>query len=398
MIKIKFRLYLIYFIFFFIVLYLESTIIFGSLTIGQLWKGVLVAILMIYAFKRFNFRRKLYHRMSYYYAFKMFINANITYKPFTNIVYFIKYALIPLLLEYFKNKSTRLICTILFLLAQFIVLSSIPYDLGILESTKSTEDLSDFGFSNIILNSGIFQGVHAAALTYSLSFLVIFYFVFVNKNYLTKQFYHNKIYNLVLLAISLYSLYSTFARTGYVMFLIGWIIMIFTNKKLSLRTVFIYLSFLIIVPTSLIYLIQSNDALRARLFDERIYGSQDVGSGRLNIWQSSIDNWKDGNTFELLFGMGDDLLIEGNLKTIGIRVFSHNQYVDSLAQNGIIGLLLYVTMFISILIVVLKRKHSEFYRLTLPIVISYIMMDIFQGGIWPITLFIFVLSLVLIER
>ena len=68
------------------------------------------------------------------------------------------------------------------------------------------------------------------------------------------------------------------------------------------------------------------------------------------------------------------------------------------AQNGIIGLLLYVTMFISILIVVLKRKHSEFYRLTLPIVVSYIMMDMFQGGIWPITLFIFVLSLVLIER
>lgn len=398
MIKLSKRRYVFFFLLFFIVLYLESTNIVGSLTIGQLWKGVLVAILMIYAFKRFHFKRKLYHKMSYYYAFKVLINSNIFYKPLTNIVYFIKYAMISLLIEYFKNKSTKLICSILFLLAQFIILSSIPYNLGFLESAKSTDDLSDFGFSNINLNSGIFQGIHAAALTYSFSFLVIFYFIFINKKYLTKHFYHSKIYNILLLAISVYSLYSTFARTGYVMFLVGWIIMIFTNKNLSLRTIFIFLSSLVIIPFTLVFLVQSNDALRARLFDERVSGNQEVGSGRLDIWKSSIENWREGDTFELLFGIGDDILREKNLKKIGMAIYSHNQYVDSLAQNGIIGLLLYVTMFISILIVILKRKHSEFYRLTLPIVISYIMMDIFQGGIWPITLFIFVLSLILIER
>ena len=65
---------------------------------------------------------------------------------------------------------------------------------------------------------------------------------------------------------------------------------------------------------------------------------------------------------------------------IGMRIFSHNQFFDSLVQNGLIGIILYLLMLISLFNFIRKRKHYKGYRLAMSLFAAYLMFALVQGS------------------
>lgn len=379
-------------------MYAEPISIIGFITIGQAWKIGLIGLLLIYFLKKINIRRPLFQKFVYFYSVKTLFNTNIFNNPKSNFYEFSRFLIFPLLFEYFRNKKKETICTILLLLAQFCVLSSIPFHLGWLEPLRE-RSMIGFGFEDVFSSSGIFQGVHAAATSYSMAFLIIMFFTFIYRNEKSKTvFFTNKVYNIFLLALAFYSLFLTFVRTGYIMCFLGLIVMLFCVKKESLWANMKLYSLLFIICIGLIFLVLSNEVLYARLFDQRIYGGDDVGSGRLLFWRNALNIWWNGNVIEFLFGVGFDNLTNYNLQTTGLPVFSHNQFLDALAQNGIIGFFLYFMFIINLFVFIRKRKNSVFYSLAMALFTAYVLMDFFQGGIQFIAVVLFVLSLCLFSH
>tara|TARA_R110002126_G_scaffold250935_1_gene393754 strand:- start:3 stop:929 length:927 start_codon:yes stop_codon:yes gene_type:complete len=284
----------------------------GPITFSQIWKIPLFLFLIWQVLIKRNDKKLGMIKWSYARATKNLITANFSVSYFYGIVDFIRYMMFPLMFEYaYRNiKSIRKLDKMLLGFAQFIILSGIPFSLGILES-KAEDAQSFIDFDSYI---GMFQNTHGASITTTTAVLILMAFLKVNSTIIT---YKKLNFALLIYGISL--IYLTFVRTGYLMFIVG-VVFLFLPKKLNFKQVMSGLAVFLILGVGFYVLLETNETFYNRIFDIRNGKQTAAGSGRFLFWMASFELWYNGSVFEMIFGHGFHDLIMYMYQKTGLPV------------------------------------------------------------------------------
>ena len=346
----------------------------GPITFSQIWKIPLFLFLIWQVLIKRNDKKLGMIKWSYARATKNLITANFSVSYFYGIVDFIRYMMFPLMFEYaYRNiKSIRKLDKMLLGFAQFIILSGIPFSLGILES-KAEDAQSFIDFDSYI---GMFQNTHGASITTTTAVLILMAFLKVNSTIIT---YKKLNFALLIYGISL--IYLTFVRTGYLMFIVG-VVFLFLPKKLNFKQVMSGLAVFLILGVGFYVLLETNETFYNRIFDIRNGKQTAAGSGRFLFWMASFELWYNGSVFEMIFGHGFHDLIMYMYQKTGLPVFAHNEFFTQLGQNGLLGVIFFIGYLISLFKFIWRRKILPSYRLAMAIFFLYGSLMMTQGGMW----------------
>lgn len=371
--------YLIICLLLFLIFFFEPEPV-GPITFSQLWKIPLFLYLIYQVLIFRKIKKWSFVKFSYLRAGKSLINGGMLIAPMAEIISFIKYMMFPLIVEFISIKVKEISKINVFLLgfAQFVILSGIPFVFFGLESRGKVI----FELQEVHGYTGVFQGPHAASMTTAVAVLVIISFL-KNRNLPPKS----KIFNSSLLFLGIYFLFLTFVRTGYAMFAVGLIVM-FLPRKLEAKQIVAGTIILSLLAFGFFYLLETNEFFYNRIFDIRQGKQTSAGSGRLIFWGAAVDLWSEGNFFELLFGQGLIGLQDKLFEVTGHRIVAHNEFFNQLAQNGLLGIIIFIGFLVTLFKFIWRRRSSISYRLALATFFLYISLMMTQGGTWfPVDIF-----------
>lgn len=369
---VSLKKYILWFIPFFLLFYSEGMAI-GGMTVSQLWKLPLTAFLIYYVFQYRHRLTPIWAQIQYWTSLKCLFNAGLIGDLMTNFQYGIKFLLLPLLYSsaITLNRKKHQYETFLLVICQYFILTNVPFFLGL----KTLNTGVDYG--GFTAFSGIFQNQHAMSVIMAICIVVILHF-YKHDYFMT---FFSKLYNIALILVSSYAMYLGFARTGWLMCILA-IVILFWPKTLSVKqwggVFLVCLSILV----GFIYLMNTNQN-----FHDRIVGNDlvthkkiNIDSGRSEYGAIALQRYADGSLFELVFGMSTKSETEAIFKKTHMHIGAHNGFIDMLARNGIIGLLMMVVFLISLLIFIRKRSDCLCYRLALAMWMMNFSFQVTQGG------------------
>lgn len=349
----------------------------GGVTIGQVWK---VPVIMYLIYKVIPTLNISFIKVRLYYAFSKLFNQDSVINLFNNIASNVfKFMVLPLFLGYINRyvNYKKALKYGLFL-SQILIISFIPFWLGILEERHSYKGASLIGATSLI---GPFNNAHTASIYLSTSLLFLIHYIKDVKS--SKLFI---LYNLCLVLIGTYFLAYTYVRTGYLMFVVGTYILLFSFKRHWFKSVLygivgLYVFFLIGS-----WAIEKDGTLERRLNEETGYNDPEEGisgSGRFLIWEVSWELWYESDEVSKLFlGYGSNVLREEMEKKVGLSVGSHSGYLDALTQNGLIGFFLFLLFYILMFKYLYRYRRSVHFKLFVAWLISELAFQAVQGGIF----------------
>jgi O-antigen ligase len=346
----------------------------GPTTFSQVWKIPLFLFLIWQVLVIRNIKKPAFIKWSYARAGKNLVTANFSVSYMAGIMDFVRYMMFPLMFEYakLKIKDLRRLDRMLLGFAQFVIISGIPFVLGVLQ-TKAKDNNINEQFETY---AGMFQNGHGAAITTTTAVLILLGFLKTRASIIK----YTKL-NYALLIFGIYLIYLTFIRTGYAMFAIG-LLFLYLPKKLSIKQVITTVATISLLIIGFYYLLETNEIFYNRIFDIRNGKQTAAGSGRLIFWQAAVDLWFNGNLFEIFFGFGFDGLVDKINEVTGIRVYAHNEFFTQLGQNGILGVIFFIGYLVALLKLIWKRKNRPSYRLALAVYFLYVSLMVTQGGMW----------------
>lgn len=178
-------------------------------------------------------------------------------------------------------------------------------------------------------------------------------------------------------ALLLSLIVMTWVRTGLLIALVGIIsryrLFTFRNTKRLLALVL-----LIGVMLNVWISDELGTAIYTRIFDINYSGERIAGSGRIIFWWNSLEVWITGSPYSFFFGQGATALSELNFMDTGYRVYAHNEYLNMLSQNGLVGLLVLVGLNISLLNSAYRKRNAFLLTSSL----AWGALNMVQGGIW----------------
>ena len=146
---------------------------------------------------------------------------------------------------------------------------------------------------------------------------------------------------------------------------------ILKNEKKSLGRVLLILIVLIIAGSWLLNQTFSNNYLLGR-FEDMQEGNS---SGRDVIYLKSWNVWYNGGSIlTYLFGYGFD----GTMVTMGIR--AHNDWLELLVDNGLVGIVTYLCIFVSFYRVVRRIKIQEYKLVVLSSLFIWLAKTLYSMG------------------
>ena len=378
--QVSFLKHLIYFFLFFVILYFE-TLEFGGIKFAIIWKSVFI----IFILSKFILHKKsLFSKKYFFYGYLFNLKKIVTLSALTSflpsLLQFSRSIVFPILLSYFNSfSSNKKTLFLIKTLPVYIIISTIPFLLGIIEPLKMGYDLSRYGLDSYGF-LGIFQNAHSASMTLAFSLLLILYFL---KHAISNK---QKIFYLTLILIGSYALIQTYVRTGLAMLTVG-VLVIYLYKVKTSKIVKI-IPYAAILTVVLFSYYQSNESLQMRFQDKNIYkqdvnvGVDNIGSGRLKIASYAINNWWNEGVISIFIGLGEELAREKMTKIKGSAVFAHNGFVEILQTDGIFGILLYLNFIFLMFKAITKKinKKSYYYNLVLALFLMYLTGTLFQGG------------------
>ncbi len=162
-----------------------------------------------------------------------------------------------------------------------------------------------------------------------------------------------KLINLAAIPLIFYAIFLTGTRTGSIVGIFGILYLLFTFRKSS---VLIKSVAVVVFAVSIIMVI----SFAPKASVDRILSTKDsISTGTLNhrsvIWKSSIKQW--GNSPIIGSGLGSLGYILGKEHVNYYE--AHNAYIHILAENGLVGLLLYFTIIVFLFIALLKTPPDE---------------------------------------
>ena len=344
----------------------------GPITFSQLWKIPFFVYLLFFVMTKKRENKPSFIKISYARAGKNLFNTGMVSNPFAEVLSFVRYMMFPLMFEYIiiKFGDLKKINNILYGFSEFVVISGIPFILGIMESKVDKEGYIEF--DNYV---GVFQNPHGASITTSIAVLIL-----LSKHRALKKTIY-KTFNILLIILGLYLLYKTYVRTGYLMFVVGVFIM-FLPKKITFEKIFSWIIIIVLVCFLFYFLLETQEEFYNRIFNIRNGERADVGSGRFGFWIATYNHWENGNIFELLFGKGIISLKEYLDQTLGMYIPAHSEFFNQLAFNGVIGVFILLLFLINLFRFIRANKNKFSYKLALAIFYLYLSLMLTQGGIW----------------
>lgn len=366
------HLFFILFVPFFLLFYSEPVKL-GAFPVSQLWK-IPLAIYMLYAV--FQYRRKaapVWSQTQYWISLKCLFNAGYFSDFANNLQYGIKFLFLPLIYNFIASKlhGIRLLETILLTICQYFVLTNIPMFLGV----KPISSGHDYG--SFVAYSGVFQNQHAMSVIMGICIVVILYF-FKRGRF---DSYFSKGFNLVLLGIAAYSMYLGFARTGWLMCVLA-IIILFWPRNLSVKQFVGIAAVSSLLVGGFAYMMATNELFYDRVVGNNIttHEKMNIDSGRSEYSAAALDRYLNGSVFEQLCGMSTADEMEAIYQATGLRVGAHNGFVDMLARNGIVGLMLMFFFLMSLFVFIRRRRQSQVYNLAMALWMMNLSFQVTQGG------------------
>lgn len=376
---------IIYFSFFFLLFYLEPLSI-GSLTIAQIWK-----ILLYIAFGIYIFSNKTKNNLNnltislYQYALKDIFNLSFFQYPIIGFIHTLKFLNFPLLLhflDYYINKGKSNLVKVYkfsYWLSVFIILSAVPFLLSILTPLGKAYDISAYSTEGSKGFVGLFQNSHSTSYFIAFAIINLIYFQETQKGKL-------KIFTFIIILFGSYQLLLTYVRGGMVVFFVG--ILFFYLSKISAKVLLRLSVISVIIMSSILYLINNNETFRRRLFDENEYNENTTetgkyGSGRLLFLTTNYAYFSQGEFITKIIGYGEELSRRNMEKKIGLKIYSHNGFMDAFLQNGVIGLFLFLKCFYFYYqIIKNSNKNLNLFRLCKANFFMFLSFQLFQGGVY----------------
>lgn len=372
------------FVLFSLILFLESGKI-GSLNFAAIWKIPIVFYLIYYTYLKNKNRIKSVQFVICGGLFCLIypLHSNILNSILPEIMDVTKIILIPttafFLFDRFKHTPAKIV-KLIFWFSVFLIWSNVPYLFGIINPVVQKDYTEAFGegMSKDAGFSGPFLSIHAQGVIMAVSVLFIINLVYRYP----KKFRKTNLFLLATVLIGVYCLYLSFARTGWLFFIISFTFLFLNKESLkqvkNLRRIFIIFFLLI---CGIYYLIVSNESFRRRLFDEREYvnraRNEEIGSGRLWLTTAAISNWKNSDLASVFMGYGIEKGFEKMNQRIGLRLIAHNGYVDILQRSGVKGIVLFL-LFIILLFRVIKESSSRFSYFTFSIFFGWLLVGAVQ--------------------
>lgn len=386
-----------FFIAFFLLHYLEGLPQLGAFSFAQIWKIPLMLFLFLKVISACR-RYKNFERIGYLYSFEPFLCPAIVTNPFSIILFATKQLPVILFFNFWQLFSSIRLERYLMWFAQFISLASLLTLLKIVEPLKAYQE-AEYLVEGGEYYSSVFGSAHAASSYFVVSSVVLFFFIIKNRINTNIA----KLFNIVLLIVSLYSLYLCYIRTGWLMLLVS-VICIFDYKRLTLRKKLVLFICSVLIALGTIHLWNSSEVFRIRLsgstkynYSEQIVDTK--GSGRVDFWEEGIKQWSQNDVYSLLFGKGFDAVREDNYKAFGMEVFSHNLFVDSLCQYGLLSLIFLVLYNLYLFRFIQRYYEIALYgKLCLSLYLGGLIFNIFQSEVYFNYAIAFSLSMVLMYK
>ncbi len=320
--------------------------------------------------------------VSYLIAFKVLFSTETITHPIQTITSFSKTLFIPLLLhfslnyinKYNINKYFNFLKTI----SIYMIISSIPFLMGYLEANKQGYELERYGGEGEGF-VGFFQNTHSA----NISIAVAIIFLLFSLLHL-KEKKNNLLYILILI-LALYTEYKTYAKTGFLLLIITSYFIFFKNQNAK-RKIIISFALLVILPSFYFFVYKKDKVLQMRIQDKNVYSNQDysdfkrVGSGRLWLSYTNFKNWMNADVISIIFGLGPEKAKDLMKKDIGLRVISHNGYVDAISYHGLLGFFLLISFLVLVFRKIKKNYYSKYNILAYSLFFMYIIVLLTQGN------------------
>lgn len=377
--------YIFFFLIFFMLHYLEGLPPIGGLSVAQLWKLPVLGVLLVYNITKV-YRYTSIEKSGYLMAMQSVMNRETLINPIFSVVKASKLFTLPLFLGFFRNVVRRRAATletVMYCFAQFICLSSLPVMLGIVSPLKEMRSAGSF-IEDAVYFSGVLGTAHAAASYWCIAILVLLFGLISGYFRSTAA----RLYNIAMLVVGFVSIFMAYTRTGWFMLVVGLVVLL-KPVRLTFKHILVFLSAIAVMYGGFEYLFENNEAFRLRMTGTNMYNGNDGetidtdGSGRTEFWQTGISNWANNDTYALLFGAGYTKVTDDNFKATGLRVFSHNQFIDALCQHGLIGLLLLLIFFYCIYKNIVRiDKSVEYRRLALAVFWSSVVFAFFQNEMY----------------
>jgi len=377
----------------FILLYLEPVHIAG-LTIGILWKLLLIFILffpILYQILELK-TIELFVLLYIFFAMKSLISYSSLSYPITTLTFFVKSLMFPMLYLYFISRVKSE--TLLFLAKHFsilIILCFLPYIFGILEPLGEGYPLDSFGLDGSFGLVGPFINPHSASLSLAFSLIII------SSNIRKENKFKENLFFIILIILGFYEIMNTYVRTGLVIYMI--VLLYLYLREINLKKIFLLFLTALTIGGIGVYLYHTNDIVRMRIEDRNKYNDGgEAGSGRFEFWRHAVENWADDDMSVIFIGLGEEYAKDKMLEDTGLRIFAHNEFFQMLQQEGLIGFSLFLATLFSIISFIFKYKSSIYYTTTISIFMGMIIMMSFQGGFYFNIVFFLSIYLALLKQ
>lgn len=198
-------------------------------------------------------------------------------------------------------------------------------------------------------------------------------------------------------SLNIFAILMTLRRSALISALIFFIIF-YIPKMFKLKTLLITIRNTIIVCVTIIIVLKfiNVDILNnfIKIFENRLDDLiNGTGSGRSIFWGHAMDFYSSYSINEMLFGDPTGLIAYMKLK-FGLAIGAHSDIIDFLVNYGVVGLLLYLTIFYNFILYFI-RNYSLFNdesRTGISLITSIFFIAIVSGGMFitiNIMLFIF---------
>lgn len=391
--------YFLFFVCFFAIVYFETAVIAG-IKFAYIWKFF---VLGYFAFEIIRIKKGYFTvvKLSYFLALKQLLSIGSLIYITTSLIAVIRNLFLPVFTQFLiiKAKSGKDIEKLIIFFSASIIISGVPVFLNLVPAVNSDPILLgsyDVSLAGVEAFAGIFQGGHPASISIAISIICILFFFKTNHSKGLKIFF------VFLILVGTYQLFLTFVRTGWLIFVIGALLLKFYNAKI--KTIIMFLPALFILSFGVYYLYENNDAFRRRLIDEKDYeGSTDInwedrfGSGRVSLAVQSINIWNESNLEEKFLGIGEKQFL---LRMNNGEIFSHNGFINLLVNSGIVGIFIFFLILYEIMKLILYDRKSANAKLATIILISYLIyFSTLGGNLWFIELFLgLIIALLLVNK
>ncbi|MBW2062857.1 MAG: hypothetical protein JRI95_15030 [Deltaproteobacteria bacterium] len=188
---------------------------------------------------------------------------------------------------------------------------------------------------------------------------ILLYWSYFSKN----SFYMKMIlaaYGLICLLV----IFRIYSKAGYIIFIAWLFVWTIMNKKIGWLLV-------IIIGVLALNFFTGNKIFKdvATVFSKETAAIEGTGetrkilAGRSMVWESYLDRWRESEIFYKIFGLGTS------------AGAAHNDYLRVLVGGGIIGLLVYIALLVTIgwkIIITLVREKTPLHIMTLMIFLMWL--------------------------